>query len=148
MCFFFSCSPWHKPTPYFKGTCNKFGFGLIFKSKDQLLISDDSDGSSTSVFSSIIFQKWQKKNAIFRRFQPPFSRKSGKMLSETSGATLFAQKKSNLQGCVIIDKKFRYCVSFLELWGPYSSYNGVTIYNTLVIVTYYNFLYHRIIITD
>ena len=54
MCLFFSCNP------YFKDACNQFGFGLISKSKNQLSISDNSDGSSTSKFSSTIFQKWPK----------------------------------------------------------------------------------------
>ena len=60
MCFFFCCTPCHKPTPYFKGACNQFGFGHILKSKDQLLISDNSDGSRTLVFSSKIIKKWLK----------------------------------------------------------------------------------------
>ena len=58
MCF--SCNPWHKPITYFKGACNQFGFGLTLKRKYQLSISDNSDGSSTSVFNSKIFQKWLK----------------------------------------------------------------------------------------
>ena len=59
MCFFFSCTPWHKHiNRYFKGACNQFGFGMILKSKDQLSISDNRDGSSTSVVSFTIFQKW------------------------------------------------------------------------------------------
>ena len=58
MCFFFSYNPWHKPTPYFKRACNQFGIGLILKSKHQLSIADNSDGSSMSVFNSTILQKW------------------------------------------------------------------------------------------
>ena len=60
MRYFFFCSPGHKPKPYFKCACNQFGFGLILKSKDQLSIYDNSDCSSTPVFSSTLFQKWLK----------------------------------------------------------------------------------------
>ena len=60
MCFVISCTSRHKSTPYYKGTCNQFGFGLILKNKDQLSICDKSDGSSMSVFSSTIFQKLPK----------------------------------------------------------------------------------------
>ena len=102
MCFFFSCTPWHKPIPYSKGACNQFGFGLIWKSKDQLLISDNSDGSSTSVLSSKFFQTlflggfipilpenltWWKDSCSAR-----------KMPSETPGVILFAKP---LLGCVM-----------------------------------------------
>ena len=30
MCFFFCCTPWYKPTPYFKGTCN---LGSFYRAK-------------------------------------------------------------------------------------------------------------------
>ena len=60
MCFFFSCSSWHKPTTCLKDTCNQFGFGLILESKDGFSISENNDCANTSVFSSTIFQKCPK----------------------------------------------------------------------------------------
>ena len=51
MCFIFSCTP------------GQFGFGLTLKSNDQLSISDNRDGFSTSEMC---------KNAIFRGFNSLF----------------------------------------------------------------------------
>ena len=126
MCFFFSCSPWHKPTAYFSGACNQFDFGLILKCKDQLSISENSDGSSTSVFSSIIFQKLPK--TLFLGVSIAFSRKPEmmesfwirvqcKMPSEITGAILFAQKKFKFAGLYywsLYDDNFKHC-SFAEI---------------------------------
>ena len=67
MCFFSFGTAWYKPTLY-------FSFGFIFKSKDQLSISENSNGSSTSVFSSTMFQKWPK--TLFLRVSTPFFSKT------------------------------------------------------------------------
>ena len=109
MCFFFSCTPWHKPSPYFKGACNQFGFGVILKSKDQLSISDHRDGSSTSVFSSTIFKK-MTNTAIFRVFNPFFSKtwrngkfrvQGGKKIWQHLEPSYLHNKSPNLLGCDI-----------------------------------------------
>ena len=100
MCLFFSYIRWHKPTPYFKVACNQFGFGMILKSKDQLSISDTSDGSSTPLLNYKIFKKWPKM--LLLGVSTPFFLKTWsdgkcscsarKMPSETPGTILFTQK--------------------------------------------------------
>ena len=81
MCFFLSCSPWHKPIPYFKVACNHFGFGFILKSKDQLSIFDNSDGSSSLASFALKFFKNGKKKVFFGVSTPFFSSKSDMMES-------------------------------------------------------------------
>ena len=71
MCFFFLLHQLTTTHPYFRGVCNQFTLRLILKSKYQLLISDNSVGSSTSVFSSTIFSKIAK-NAIFKGLEPSY----------------------------------------------------------------------------
>ena len=110
MYFFFFCTPWHKPTTYFKDACNQFDFGLILKSKDQLSTSDNSNASSTSVVSPTIFLK-RAKHAIFWVSASSFSKtwRDGKFLfvfSEHLQPSYLYKKCQNFQGCVI-DK---YCI--------------------------------------
>ena len=60
----FTLAPLDINLTYFKSGSNQFGFGLILKRKDKLSISDNSDGSGTSVFSSTVFQKWPKSQVL------------------------------------------------------------------------------------
>ena len=112
MCFFLSCTTLHKPTHYFKGACNQFDFGVNSKSKDQLSISNNSDGSSTLVFSFKTFQKWLKKTLFLGVWTPLFSRKPELMKSfwfvfrgqNTFGnnwSHLICTKKIKFAGCVL-----------------------------------------------
>ena len=102
MCFFFffSCTPWHKPIPYFKGACNKFDFGLILKRKKSIVIA--------MVLARQSFFK-NDQNHYFLVVSTPGTCHDGKFLnpdmcsarkmpSETPGAILFAKL---LQGCVL-----------------------------------------------
>ena len=95
MCFFSSCTSWHKPIPYFKGASNQFGFEFTLKCKDQLSLTGNSDGSSTSVFSSIILGVL---TPFFLESLTSWKVLERKMPSETVGAILFPKP---MQGYVI-----------------------------------------------
>ena len=59
----------------FKDRCKRFVFGLILKSKDQLSIPDDSDGSSTRLCLALqFFRNGQKR--YFEGFLSPFFSKT------------------------------------------------------------------------
>ena len=100
MCFFFSCTPWHKPNHYLNGACNEFGFGLIIKSKVQLSNSDKSNDSSTSVFISAIFQKYPKM-LLLRVFKPLFLESLTKCLRKHLESSYLHKKSTNFAGLCI-----------------------------------------------
>ena len=103
MCFFFSLASLDiNPSPTLKAHAINLALGSFYRAEINCQCSDNSDDSSTSVFSSIIFQKWPK--ILFLGF----SRKPEVIVSSAQNAfgntwsrIICSKKVQILQGCVI-----------------------------------------------
>ena len=89
---------------------------LILKSKDQLSISDNSDGSSMSVFSSTIFQKLPK--TLFLGVSTPFFFKKSRRWKIFKPRFVFSE--NTWSHLICSKKKVQICKSVLCMY-----YNGL-----------------------